>query len=252
MAFPFRLQSGAEPRAIVFDLDETLIACDSTQCWTEWLYETGTVTDPAYRNATRTMVERYRAGTLDIREFLRDMAPALEGLTREALDRLIDRFITERILPNVYPEGRALIAEARAAGLHIGIISATAAYLVRPIALRLGVHEAIGIDLATKDGIPTAEVVGTPSFREGKIVRLAEWLEKKNGEGYFTEGASEGSLPPVTPADVFFFTDSRNDLPLALHAGGCALVNPDPTIRAEGLKRGCPVLAWKVSDGNPA
>ena len=107
-------------------------------------------------------------------------------------------------------------------------------------------HEAIGIDLATKDGIPTGEVVGTPSFREGKIVRLAEWLEMKNRTGYFNEGASATAATPVTPADVFFFTDSRNDLPLALHAGGCALVNPDPTIRAEGLKRGWPVLAWKV------
>ena len=196
MAFPFRLQSGAEPRAIVFDLDETLIACDSTQCWTEWLYETGTVTDPAYRNATRTMVERYRAGTLDIREFLRDMAPALEGLTREALDRLIDRFITERILPNVYPEGRALIAEARAAGLHIGIISATAAYLVRPIALRLGVHEAIGIDLATKDGIPTGEVVARPLSEKGRSCVLPSGSKRRTAKGTSPRAPPKGRFRP--------------------------------------------------------
>lgn len=240
--FPYTLQNGLAPRALVFDLDETLIAGDSTQDWTEWLYETGTTTDPRYREATRRMVIDYRAGTLDIAQFMRDMSGALEGLDRAGLDTLVARFVAERILPKVYPEGRRLVAAARAAGIHVLVISASAAYFVGPIANALGIHESVGIDLVPRaGGVPGGEILGTPSFREGKVARLRQWVAEKNPTGYF------GDEGPIEPKDVFFFTDSFNDLPLALEAGGAALVNPDDRMLAEGRRRGWPVLAWTLA-----
>ena len=240
MTFPYRLASGNAPRMVVFDLDETLLAADSTRRWTDWLYETGTTTDPVYREATERMAERYRLGTLDIRDYLFEMAPAVAHLTPEALDLLIERFIESRILPDVYPEGRALIAAAREAGLPMAIISATASFLVRPIARRLGITTVMGVDLVLKNGLPTGRVDGIPTFREGKVLRLTAWLNAFNGQ-------LADNTPPLTLNDVFFFTDSRNDLPLARAVGGCALVNPDPVIRAEGLAKGWPILGWKVA-----
>lgn len=239
MPFPFKLASGTTPRAIVFDLDETLINCDSTELWTDWLYETGTITDPVYREVTDRMINEYYAGTLDIRTFLRDVTPAIANLSKDELDALIERFIECKILPRVYPKGRELIERAHRAGLPVVIISATATYLVKPIAKMLGVSHAIGIDLVMQNNVPTGHVEGTPSFREGKITRLHEWLAHQN------ETIRDRGQAPVTPQDVFFFTDSRNDLPLIYQAGGCALVNPDDVVRAEGQKKGWPILEWK-------
>ena len=51
-------------------------------------------------------------------------------------------------------------------------------------------------------------------------------------------------MPPMVPKDIFFLTDSHNDLPLASYAGGCAVVNPDARLAHEAEQRGWPMLAW--------
>lgn len=239
MSFPFTLSSGAAPRAIVFDLDETLIAGDSTVLWTEWLYETKTVSDPFYRDITARMVEQYQAGVLNIQDFLHNSLTAIQHLKTSELDRLIELFVQNKILPRIYPQGIKLLANATLDAIPVIIISATASFIVKPIAAKLGIHEAIGIDLATKNSLPTGDIIGIPSFREGKVLRLAEWLDHKNQESDFYG-------PPLTAADVFFFTDSHNDLSLACLAGGCALVNPDSAISKEGKKYGWYELKWSL------
>lgn len=230
LSFDFRLQDGRVPRAIVFDLDETLIAGDSTIGWVEWLYESGTTSDPLYRQATIEMAHRYRAGTLDIAWFLRTTAPAYSHLPKTLFDVLVGRFVREKVLPLAYPAGSVLVAAAKQAGIPVLVISASASFIVKPVAEGLGIspENVIGIDLVEVNGVPTGEIHGTPSFREGKIARLRQW----------------GKTRGITPQDVYFFTDSRNDLPLAREAGNVGAVNPDETLRQEALIRGWTILHW--------
>ena len=205
--------TGFMPLAAVFDLDHTLIAGDATIGWTEYLYERGVVTDPVFREINERMKASYHAGTLDIAAWLREAVPAYSGLDEAERNALVSDFIEEKIRPIAYPQGFETIRAAKAAGMLTLIISASNAFFVKPIAERVfGVDVALGTELVVRNGRITPELSGTPTFREGKVVRLCAALEHRG----------------LRPAETVFYTDSRNDLPLALASGDCVAVKPRP------------------------
>lgn len=125
------------------------------------------------------------------------------------------------------------INERMKASYHAGtlIISASNAFFVKPIAERVfGVDVALGTELVVRNGRITPELSGTPTFREGKVVRLCAALEHRG----------------LRPAETVFYTDSRNDLPLALASGDCVAVNPDPVLLEAARENGWLVNAWKL------
>ena len=224
--------TGTLPKVVAFDLDKTLIGGDATILWTEFLYETGIVTDPIYREINRKMVERYHAGTLDIAAWLKEAVPAYASLEGEARDQLVDRFVDEKIAPLVYPEGVKRIQAAKAEGRLTVIISASNAFFVKPLAAKLfGADIALGCNLVMKDGRVTPILEGAPTFKEGKITRLREALSARG----------------LTLEETVFFTDSRNDLPLAFATGDCEVVNPDPKLKATALEKGWRIHTWKAN-----
>ena len=79
------------------------------------------------------------------------------------------------------------------------------------------------------DGHFTGRVAGTPSFREGKISRVDEWL------------ASRGQRLDSFERS-WFYSDSANDLPLLERVTDPVATNPDPTLRARATAAGWPVL----------
>lgn len=88
-AFPLMLPGTSRPpKLVVFDLDHTLIACDATILWTEFLYEKKIVTDPIWRQYDRDMVKSYAKGVLDIRDFCRKHAGAFRSIPEEKLHAL--------------------------------------------------------------------------------------------------------------------------------------------------------------------
>lgn len=217
------------PRIVVFDLDDTLIAGDSTQMWLTYLYDEGVVTDPRYREVNDRMIADYAKGTLDIFEYERNVMPAVSHLAPEEVDALVRRFAETKIRPLVYREGIERIDRAKALGIPVQIISATCTFIVRPIAEILGVENVIGVDMKTDaEGRLTGKIDGVPSFREGKVVRMKAVLERLG----------------IDPEDMLFFTDSRNDLPLARFAGAAEVVSPDPVLRKEAEEKSWPIHAW--------
>jgi phosphoserine phosphatase len=67
-------------------------------------------------------------------------------------------------------------------------------------------------------------------MREGKVTRLAHWLAG--------EGLAASSLARAT-----FYSDSINDLPLLCAVGTPVVVDPDPRLQAEALRRDWPVMS---------
>ena len=106
------------------------------------------------------------------------------------------------------------------------VISATNRFIVEPICQRFGISEIIATDPEQKDGRYTGGVVGVPSYQQGKVTRLQQWLEEK-GE------TLEGS---------YFYSDSINDLPLLKVVDHAVAVNPDALLLAEAKQRAWPVL----------
>ena len=213
----------------IFDLDNTLLGGDSDHAWGEFLVRKGIVDGAAYGAANDRFFRAYQDGSLDIRAYL---AFALEPLTRFSLaelQALHGEFMRTLIAPLRLPRADALIAEHRARGDYLLIITATNAFITRPIAHSLGVDAILATEPEIRDGRYTGAVVGTPCFREGKVTRLREWLQQH----------------PYDPAEACFYSDSLNDLPLLEMVGKPVAVDPDATLRAEAERRGWPVISLR-------
>ncbi|WP_295440629.1 HAD family hydrolase [uncultured Thiodictyon sp.] len=213
----------------IFDLDNTLIAGDSDHLWGGFLVAHELVDGAAYARANDRFYQDYRDGTLDIDAFLRFALSPLREHPRDLLEALRERFVGEVIAPLMLPAAHDLIAEHRAAGDTLLIITATNTFVGAPIAERFGIAHLIATEPEQVDGRYTGAVAGIPAFREGKVRRLDDWL-KAHGE---------------TLAGSSFYSDSHNDLPLLEQVDRPVAVDPDPQLREAALARGWPIMSLR-------
>ncbi|MBB3231085.1 HAD-IB family hydrolase [Halomonas stenophila] len=213
----------------IFDLDNTLLSIDSDHAWGEFLLEQGAVDPVAYKAANDRFMADYEAGTLDMAEFL---AVALRPLAENSPEQLAawhQQFMASKIEPNILPRGEELIARHRSRGDTLLIITATNRFITGPIAERLGVEELIAVEPERVEGRYTGRVSGVPSYREGKVTRLEQWLAGRE----------------LTLADAWFYSDSHNDLPLLELVDHPVAVDPDPTLREAAEERGWRIISLR-------
>jgi HAD superfamily hydrolase (TIGR01490 family) len=213
----------------IFDLDNTLLGGDSDHAWGEFLVRKGIVDGEVYGAANDVFFSAYQDGSLDIRRYLEF---ALEPLTRFTLGELKKfhaEFMNTLIAPLRLSKADALLAEHRARGDFLLIITATNAFITRPIAESLGVDAILATEPELRDGRYTGGVTGTPCFREGKVTCLQEWLQTN----------------PYDMTQAYFYSDSHNDLPLLNMVGKPIAVDPDAILQAEAQRRGWPVISLR-------
>jgi phosphoserine phosphatase len=80
-------------------------------------------------------------------------------------------------------------------------------------------------------GAFTGKPRGTPSFREGKVRRVEEWL------------ATLGRR--LDDYESWFYSDSLNDLPLLERVTHPVAVDPDATLRVHASERGWEIISLK-------
>src|SRR5699024_12207041 len=138
------------------------------------------------------------------------------------------QFMTDMIEPIMLPQAAELIAKHREQGHFIMIITATNDFITTPIAEKFDVDHLIALRAERDEyGGYTGQVAGTPSFAEGKITRLNEWLAEN--PQYNLEGS-------------YFYADSHNDLPLLRIVDHPVAVNPDDTLAAEANSKSWPIM----------
>jgi HAD superfamily hydrolase (TIGR01490 family) len=216
----------------LFDLDNTLLACDSDYEWGQFLVDRGVLDRESYEAQNKAYYDQYVAGTLDIHEYLGFALRPLARHTGEELARWHADFMRSRIVPTIGRPARELVRGHIEAGDLCAIVTATNSFVTRPIAGEFGVPHLIATEPETLDGRFTGRVAGTPCFREGKIRRVEEWL------------AQQGHALPDFPASVFY-SDSHNDLPLLTRVTRPVAVDPDPQLAAEARRRGWAVISLR-------
>ena len=212
----------------LFDLDETLIAGDSDYEWGLHLVSLGVVNHPTYEARNQEFYDRYRAGTLVLQDFLDFQLYPLSQFPRAQLDQWHAAFMASRILPMIRPGARALLERHRDA--ERVIVTATNRFVTAPIAAALGITNLLATELEQEDGRFTGRALGTPCFRDGKVVRLHEWLAGR-GERL------------ADYAESWFYSDSANDIPLLSEVTNPVAVHPDDRLRAHAAERGWPILS---------
>lgn len=212
----------------LFDLDNTLLAGDSDFEWAQFLIDRGVLDRATYEARNQAFYDQYKAGTLDIYEFLDFQLKPLSQHPRKVLDAWHGEYMRERILPMIRDSARALVDKHR--GEVRVIITATNSFVTAPIARAFGIEHLIATEPEVRDGVFTGGVSGTPCFREGKVERLEAWLAGR--------GESLKNIEKST-----FYSDSHNDLPLLDQVGHPVAVDPDAALRAHAGARGWPVIS---------
>ena len=214
----------------LFDLDHTLIPFDSDYAWGEFTVSLGWCEAVEFKRRNTDFFEQYRAGTLDIHAYVRFATQALR--TQGAIKSIAAQsdFMSVVVKKDITSQALSLIQGHRDTGATVVIVTATNEFVTRPIADAFGVQELIAVELARDaEGALTGEIKGTPSFREGKVIRVEQWLADR-GLGW-------------TDVETTFYTDSMNDLALLEKATHPVATNPDERLRAIATARG-----WRILD----
>ena len=216
----------------LFDLDNTLIACDSDYEWGQFLVDRGVLDRDTYEAQNAAFYEQYKAGVLDIHEFLGFALRPLAKHAPEDLDRWHAEFMAARIRPAMGAPAKALVQRHLAAGDLCAIVTATNSFVTGPIAREFGVPHLVATEPERSAGRFTGRVAGVPCFRQGKIVRVDAWL------------ASQGQRLQDFQRSTFY-SDSQNDLPLLERVSHPVAVDPDARLAAEAGRRGWAVISLR-------
>jgi len=213
----------------IFDLDNTLIAGDSDHSWGQFLCAKGLVDAQRFSHDNDRFYQDYQEGRLDIYAYLRFALAPLTGRSIEEVARLQQQFMRDWVEPMLLPAAFELLDKHRNRGDELVIITASNTVVTGPIAERLGVATLMGCDTEIVGGKYTGQPTGVPSFQEGKVTRLQDWLATT---GHSLTGA-------------WFYSDSHNDLPLLERVDNPVATDPDPQLAAVANDRGWPIISLR-------
>ncbi|NQY27301.1 MAG: HAD family hydrolase [Piscirickettsiaceae bacterium] len=213
----------------IFDLDNTLLGGDSDYLWGEFLVEQNIVDTDSYQRINQDFYDQYLAGTMDIFEFSAFQFKPLADNTMADLLRWREQYLAEKIAPIILPAARELIAKHQQQGDTLLIITATNSFITAPIASQLAIPNLIATEAEMINGVYTGNVSGTPSYQQGKVTRLQEWLIVHN----------------QTLDDSYFYSDSHNDLPLLELVGHPIVVDADAKLLAIAKQRDWKILSLR-------
>lgn len=214
----------------LFDLDETLLPIDSDHAWGEFVVRAGWVDAAAFARRNDAFYAQYRAGRLDIHEYIAFATEPLRARHAEELAAAHCRFMAEVISPALRPTALALVHEHEQRGDRIALVTATNDFITAPIAAALGIADLIAVRLERDaGGTITGRIQGTPSYRDGKVTRVQQWLAEC--------GLTWGDFERIS-----VYSDSVNDLPLLERATDPVATNPSPALREVAEARGWRVL----------
>jgi HAD superfamily hydrolase (TIGR01490 family) len=214
----------------LFDLDHTLIPVDSDYEWGVYTTAMGWNDPSEFSRRNEEFFAQYRAGTMDIQAYIRFATLALCQHGAIKSEAVHGHFMKDVIQKVVHPQALQLVQQHQLSGDTVLIVTATNEFVTRPIAQAFGVTDLIAVNLARdpQSGWFTGEIEGTPSFREGKITRVQQWLTQRQLDW--------------ADVETTFYSDSINDLPLLEQVDHPVATNPDERLRAIAMARGWRIL----------
>ncbi len=213
----------------LFDLDDTLIPVDSDHEWGEFMIREGWVDESDFRCRNDEFFADYRAGQLDVHAYVQFVTAPLRERTPEEARVAHARFMAQVIEP-LHPHARELVRQHQGDGELVALVTATNEFITAPIARAFGIEHLIAIRLERDArGTITGRIEGVPSYREGKVIRVEQWLTG--------QGRQWVDFPRTT-----VYSDSLNDLPLLERATHPVATNPSPALAAVAHERGWRIL----------
>jgi len=211
--------------AALFDMDRTLLDATSGTLYARYLYRSGQI---GRRQLARVAWWGLlgRLGLLDVQALLPRMLVDIAGDDESALRRTSDLWFVADLLPHVTEVGLQRVAEHKAQGHVVAIVSGSTQYAVGPLADHLGIPgKYVCTHIESENGRLTGRIVPPVCYGEGKVV----WAQRFAADLDVDLSAS------------YFYTDSISDLPLLEQVAHPVAVNPDPRLRRLARQRGWPI-----------
>ncbi len=207
-----------------FDMDKTLIAENSATLFMKARYERGELSSVDVLRGIAAYVQ-YKVGWLDIRHWTQATMVQFEGESEAELEAEALAWFDEAVAPTIYPEAERLVYEHLEAGHFVAIVSGATKFVVKPLCERLGIEHMLYTRLEVEGGCFTGRVEEPICFEEGKIYWLQQFIDEHE----------------IDLARSFFYSDSITDKPLFDLVGHPVVVNPDPLLYREAVRRSWPV-----------
>ncbi len=216
----------------LFDLDNTLLAGDSDYNWSLFLIGEGLLDAKTHHERNEQFYLDYKNGNLDIYKFLEFQLKLLSQHPKKRLDELHLKYMDQVIRPMMTQKAQDLVDKHKAQGDLCLVITATNSFVTKPIAAAYGIEHLIGTDPEMVNGEYTGGVSGVPSFKEGKVTRINQWL-------------AERGLQLSDFKTSYFYSDSHNDLPLMKLVTYPVAVDADDTLSAYAKQQGWPQISLR-------
>jgi HAD superfamily hydrolase (TIGR01490 family) len=211
-----------------FDLDRTLISRNSGSMWVRAQLREGRI---SFGAAVRALVwlTRYHLGRSGLDGAVLDAIRTLEGQPETDLRERTARFYEAEVAPLYRPGALAALAEHRAQGHTLALLTTSSLYMAERVGEALGFHSLLCSRFEVDaEGRFTGRPDGALCYGEGKLQHaqaLADALQ-------------------VPLRDCAFYTDSFTDAPVLEVVGRPVAVNPDPRLRRHAARRGWSIVDW--------
>lgn len=210
----------------LFDLDNTLIKGDSDYQWGNYLVENNYVDPKLYKEKNENFFEQYRNGTLCAREFAEFSYEPLTKYDFKTLISIRKKFFEEKIKPLILPKAIDLIKFHKERKDILAIVTATNSFISRISADYFEINDLLASEPEFIDNKFTGRLHGEPCFQEGKVLKVKEWMKLNNYKSY---------------DDIYFYTDSHNDIKLLEYCTIPVAVDPDNILKELSKKNN-----WKI------
>jgi HAD superfamily hydrolase (TIGR01490 family) len=215
--------------AAFFDMDRTLLRCNSGERWVKFLRRRGEISLTSTLRALGWLL-LYRFSLLDFQRVAEQVVAELAGQSEEEMIAKCHPWVMGELLPEVAPAARRALEEHRAQGHEVTILSTSTPYVTRPLAQAIGLDpdKVLCTRLEVAGGRFTGGLITPVCYGEGKV-RWAERFAREHD---------------VDLDRSWFYSDSFSDLPMLERAGHRVVVNPDPRLWRHASQRGWRIESW--------
>jgi len=221
------LNDEVSARVHIFDVDHTVVRKTSTEYFVQMALKEKVL---RYSQISHLLIDwvKYKLAFPN-NDFIENTIKKMEGIEKDALERVSDSCFKKRIKPNIYTGAKSIIEEALKNGEKVIFATSSFDFIIRPLELFFGIEGSIACRLEYSQGKTTGNLVGYSSFGPKKKTAAAAWMESN----------------AIKPKDVSFYTDSYTDIPLLEYCGDPVAVNPDGILARKARKHGWKILRFK-------
>ena len=213
--------------AAFFDMDRTLVRCNTGTLWIKFLRRRGEITAARMLRAFG-WIAQYKLAILDMERLSTKLIAEIAGDPEDEMVEKCRHFFAAEVVAHVTQKGLDAVSRHRAEGHVLAILTTSTRYISEQLAERLEIEHVLCTRLEVQDGRFSGTYVRPACYGLGKV----HWAEA------FAERLD------VDLGRSFFYTESYSDLPMLERVGGARVVNPDTRLLRHARRVGWEVLTW--------